>query len=81
MTTEKVFAEPQRGHVSLGTSLRLILFVLPIGILVIWVANTVRIAALIALGTLVSPTIARGSFHSQAGWIAFSLIAMAMGQP
>ena len=33
MTTEKVFAEPQRGHVSLGTSLRLILFVLPIGIL------------------------------------------------
>jgi len=33
MNAQKVFAEPQRGHVSLGTSLRFILFVVPVGLL------------------------------------------------
>ena len=30
MPTEKVYAQPQRGHVSLGSSLRALLFVVPV---------------------------------------------------
>src|SRR4051794_14965333 len=30
MASQKVYAEPQRGHVSLGTNLRLILFLVPV---------------------------------------------------
>ncbi|MCX7003825.1 MAG: slipin family protein [bacterium] len=33
MNAQKVFAEPQLGHVSLGTSLRFILFLVPVGLL------------------------------------------------
>jgi regulator of protease activity HflC (stomatin/prohibitin superfamily) len=33
MNAQKVFAEPQLGHLSLGTSLRFILFVVPVGLL------------------------------------------------
>ncbi len=49
----------------------------PIGALAVWLANSVRIALLIAIGTSFSPKVAMGGFHSQAGWIAF--IAVALG--
>jgi len=54
----------------------------PLGIAVVWVLNSVRIAALISLGAHVSPQIAVDGFHSQAGWITFlatsiGLIALA----
>ncbi len=50
----------------------------PIGVLAIWLANVVRIALLIAIGTSVSPEVALDGFHSQAGWIAFVAVAIGL---
>jgi exosortase E/protease (VPEID-CTERM system) len=52
------------------------LLLFPIGILAIYVANVIRLAALILFGTYVSPDAAVSGFHSQAGWIAFNVIAV-----
>jgi len=52
--------------------------VLPIGIASIWVLNSVRIAALISLGAHVSPEIAVTGFHSQAGWMMFLIVTIAI---
>jgi exosortase E/protease (VPEID-CTERM system) len=38
--------------------------------------NAVRIAALILIGDAGAPRIAMGGFHSQAGWIAFNMVAL-----
>lgn len=54
------------------------LLVFPIGSLVIWLMNSVRIAALVALGSWVSSPIAEGGFHSQAGWMAFCGVALGL---
>lgn len=54
------------------------LSLLPIGALVIWLVNAIRITALIAIGTSFSPEVAAGGFHSQAGWIAFLLVALGL---
>lgn len=54
------------------------LFLLPIGIVAIWLLNAFRIAALVSLGAHVSPHIAVGGFHSQAGWIAFLIVSVAV---
>ena len=35
-----------------------------------------RIAALVLVGTRVSPEVALGGFHSQAGWLAFNALAL-----
>ena len=51
-------------------------FLIPAGILAIWVFNVVRIAALVSLGAHFSPKMAVGGFHSQAGWIAFILVTV-----
>ncbi|MSV36199.1 MAG: hypothetical protein EXQ47_11480 [Bryobacterales bacterium] len=40
-------------------------------------ANSVRIASLILIGNAGAPGVAVGGFHSQAGWIAFNLVALA----
>ena len=50
----------------------------PMGILAIWLANALRITLLIALGSSYSREVALGGFHSQAGWIAFILIALGL---
>jgi exosortase E/protease (VPEID-CTERM system) len=47
------------------------LCLLPIGAVLIWLANAVRIAALVLIGTWGSREVALGGFHSQAGWLAF----------
>jgi exosortase E/protease (VPEID-CTERM system) len=52
------------------------LVLLPIGIGAIWLLNTARVAALVSLGAHVSPEVAVGGFHSQAGWIAFLLVTI-----
>jgi len=52
------------------------LVLLPIGAVTIWIVNALRIVALVAIGTSGWPAIARGGFHSQAGWIAFNVIAL-----
>lgn len=58
------------------------LFLLPIGILAIWLFNIVRIAALVSIGAHISEPMAIGGFHSQAGWLAFLVVTagvMVMG--
>ena len=54
------------------------LWLLPAGIIVIWLANVVRVTALIAVGASISPDIAVTGFHSQAGWITFSVVALGL---
>jgi exosortase E/protease (VPEID-CTERM system) len=54
------------------------LLLLPVGIAAVWVANAVRIAALVLIGDRVSPQLALGGFHSQAGWIGFSAVALGL---
>jgi len=53
-----------------------VFWLFPLGIIVIWLANAVRIAMLIAIGASVSPEVALKGFHAHAGWIAFTLIAI-----
>jgi exosortase E/protease (VPEID-CTERM system) len=49
---------------------------LPIGMAAIWVANIVRLVALISIGASISSPVAMGGFHSQAGWLAFNVVAL-----
>jgi exosortase E/protease (VPEID-CTERM system) len=51
----------------------------PIGLAGMWLGNALRITALIVLGASWSPDVALGGFHSQAGWITFNLLALALG--
>lgn len=48
----------------------------PIGVGLIWVANLLRITALILVGIYMSPRIAVDGFHSTAGWIAFVTVGL-----
>jgi CAAX prenyl protease-like protein len=52
------------------------LLLLPIGIVLIWLANVVRITTLILVGIWISPRIAVDGFHSQAGWIVFLVVGI-----
>ena len=54
------------------------LLLLPIGVALIWLANSVRIAALISVGTWLSPEIAEGGFHSASGWLLFCMITLGL---
>jgi exosortase E/protease (VPEID-CTERM system) len=54
------------------------LLLFPLGVLAIWIANGVRIGLLIIIGTSLSPEVAVGGFHSQAGWIAFTAISVGL---
>lgn len=49
---------------------------LPLAALTAWSLNVVRVTALIAVGTWVSPSVALGGFHSKAGWIFFTITAL-----
>ncbi|HEY3442482.1 MAG TPA: exosortase E/protease, VPEID-CTERM system [Paludibaculum sp.] len=53
------------------------LALLPLGVVVIYGLNVVRIALLFLIGHFGAPEIAAGGFHSQAGWIAFTVAALA----
>ena len=48
----------------------------PVGVVTIFLLNSVRIAALILIGNAGAPQLALGGFHSQAGWIAFNAVAL-----
>lgn len=50
----------------------------PIGMTILFLLNTVRIAVLIAIGHWGARDIAVGGFHSQAGWIAFNAVAFGL---
>jgi exosortase E/protease (VPEID-CTERM system) len=52
-----------------------VLLLYPLGIAAMWTFNSLRIALLVAIGTSYSPEIAIVGFHSNAGWIAFILVA------
>jgi exosortase E/protease (VPEID-CTERM system) len=54
-----------------------VLLLFPVGTAVIWLFNALRIALLITIGDWGWENVARGGFHSQAGWLAF--IAVALG--
>jgi exosortase E/protease (VPEID-CTERM system) len=53
------------------------LLLLPLGVLISWCLNVVRLALLILIGHMGFREIAIGGFHSQAGWMAFTVIAVA----
>lgn len=52
--------------------------VLPSAIMVSWLLNVVRIGALVLIGAHVSPQLAVNGFHSYAGWLLFTLLALAI---
>ena len=52
------------------------LLLFPIGAVVIWLFNVVRIVVLILIGALWSPDVAVWGFHTQAGWITFILTSV-----
>jgi exosortase E/protease (VPEID-CTERM system) len=54
------------------------LALLPLGVAAIWVLNALRIVALVVIGTSGWPAIARGGFHSQAGWLAFNAVGLGL---
>jgi exosortase E/protease (VPEID-CTERM system) len=53
-----------------------VLVIVPIGIAIVWCFNVLRIVSLIMIGAHISPAIALSGFHSQAGWIGFSLVTL-----
>jgi exosortase E/protease (VPEID-CTERM system) len=52
------------------------LLLIPIGLLLVFALNVVRIAALVMIGAAGHPAVAIYGFHSQAGWIAFNCAAV-----
>jgi exosortase E/protease (VPEID-CTERM system) len=51
------------------------LLMIPAGVVAAWCFNAIRIAALILIGDAGAPKLAMGGFHSQAGWIAWNVVA------
>ena len=51
---------------------------LPIGLALSWVFNVARIAVLIMIGHHVSPDLAINGFHSHAGWLMFTVLAVGL---
>ena len=54
------------------------LLLLPMGVVAIWTANVIRIAALVLIGDRISAEVAVGGFHSQAGCIMFNLVGLGL---
>ncbi|MDJ0922647.1 MAG: exosortase E/protease, VPEID-CTERM system [Henriciella sp.] len=54
------------------------LLLLPIGIILSWGLNIIRISLLVWIGAFVSPDLAFDGFHSHAGWLGFTLLAVSL---
>lgn len=52
------------------------LLLIPCALGSIWLLNIVRISMLILIGDRLSPAVAMGGFHSEAGWITFTAVAL-----
>jgi exosortase E/protease (VPEID-CTERM system) len=52
------------------------LLMIPAGLVTIFLFNAVRITLLILIGSLGAPNVAAHGFHSEAGWIAFNVVAI-----
>ena len=50
----------------------------PIGVTAVWLINVLRIVCLIVIGTSFSRQLSAAAFHSQAGWIGFIAVALAI---
>ena len=50
------------------------LLLIPAGMAVLYLLNAMRIAALLLIGSAGAREIAKGGFHSQAGWLAFNTV-------
>lgn len=50
----------------------------PFAAAAMWLLNCVRLTTLVLIGHWGYPDVAMGGFHSQAGWIAFVLVAMGL---
>ena len=70
-----LYAGMFRGDLRLG---RFLMLVLPLAVLVSWLLNLVRITVLILIGARVSPDLAVNGFHSHAGWVFFSVVALGL---
>lgn len=53
-------------------------WLVPVGMIAAYLANFARLVALIVIGTELSPAIAMRGFHSQAGWIAFTVVGLGL---
>jgi exosortase E/protease (VPEID-CTERM system) len=52
------------------------LLLVPLGLSLMFALNAVRIALLVLIGNAGYPDVAMNGFHSQAGWIAFNVVAV-----
>src|SRR6185312_8038931 len=52
------------------------LLLVPCAMAVIWILNILRIAVLLSIGNSGHPGVASIGFHSEAGWIAFNVVAL-----
>jgi len=52
--------------------------VLPLGMGVMWIANVLRIVALLVIGHHLSPRLALDGFHANLGWLLFLLTALSL---
>lgn len=55
-----------------------VLWLYPIGILASWGLNVVRISVLVLIGINGNPKLAQNGFHSHAGWLMFTVLALAI---
>lgn len=55
-----------------------VLILYPLGMALSWILNVLRIAVLMIIGIEGNPELAVGGFHSHAGWVMFTLLAMGM---
>lgn len=53
------------------------LLLIPCALVSVWALNILRIASLVLIGNAGAPDVAMIGFHSQAGWIAFTAVALA----
>lgn len=56
----------------------LVLLVVPAAMALSFLANGLRIAVLVLIGAYVNPELAKGAFHSMAGWIFFCCLTIGM---
>ncbi|NVL02229.1 exosortase E/protease, VPEID-CTERM system [Ruegeria pomeroyi] len=68
-----IYSVLMRDTLRLG---RFWLIVFPLALLVSWLFNVLRIAVLIMIGARISPELAVNGFHSFAGWLFFTVLAL-----
>ena len=54
------------------------LLLIPLGTVVIWSCNVLRIVLLVIVGASGRPDVALGGFHSQAGWLGFNIVGLGL---